>query len=91
MSDKLQETLIKVKLKIAFAPLPLGGAGGGAQLRQREKQITCVRGLSARAGFFEVSTLSLRPSANTPASGRGIYLIRVSFSLFGHLFLNVTH
>jgi len=52
MSDKLQEALIKVRLKTAFAPLPLGGAGGGAQLRQIEKQITCMRGLSARAGSF---------------------------------------
>jgi hypothetical protein len=43
-----------VSLKTVFAPLPLGGAGGGAQLRQREKQIICVRGLSVRAGSFFV-------------------------------------
>jgi len=51
MSDKLQESLIKVKIEIAFAPLPLGGARGGAQLRQ-EKSKSCVRGLSARGGSF---------------------------------------
>jgi hypothetical protein len=47
--DKLKE----VRLKIAFAPLPLGGAGeGGRSYGKREKQISCVRGLSARAGSF---------------------------------------
>jgi hypothetical protein len=46
--------LIKGRLKRAFAPLPLGGAGGGAQLRQREKQITCV------AGFQPARDFSLR-------------------------------
>ena len=50
---KLKEALIKIRLKVAFAPLTLGGIGGGAQLRQREKQNTCVRGLSARAGSFD--------------------------------------
>jgi len=33
-------------------PLPLGGVRGGAQLRQKEKTNTYVRGLSARAGPF---------------------------------------
>jgi len=49
LGDKLKEALIKVRMKIAFAPLPFWG---GAQLRQRQKQITCVRGLSARAFFL---------------------------------------
>jgi len=49
--DKLK-VVIKIRLKIAFAPLPLGRAGEGAQLRQREKQISDVPGLSARAGSF---------------------------------------
>jgi hypothetical protein len=52
LGDKLKEALIKVRLKIAFAPLPLGGAGEGRSYGKREKQITCVRGLSARAGSF---------------------------------------
>jgi|GEM_PF-6578532 len=52
MSDKLQEALIQVRLKIAFAPLTLGGAGGGAQLRQREKQITCMAGFQPSRDLF---------------------------------------
>jgi len=51
LGDKLKEALIKVRMKIAFAPLPWEGPGEGRSYG-KEKSITCMRGLSARAGCF---------------------------------------
>jgi len=53
MSDKLQ-ALIKVKLKIALAPSLWEGRGRGAATAKRKTNY--LRGLSARAGSFWIST-----------------------------------